>query len=41
MTSRRDWTRWAAAVRYAEAGGVFIGEQPAATMAVVRSTVGR
>ena len=28
---------WAAAIRYAEAGGVFIGEQPAATMVAVRS----
>jgi enamine deaminase RidA (YjgF/YER057c/UK114 family) len=28
---------WAAAVRYAEAGGVFIGEQPAATMVAVSS----
>jgi 2-iminobutanoate/2-iminopropanoate deaminase len=28
---------WAAAVHYAEAGGVFIGEQPAATMVAVSS----
>jgi 2-iminobutanoate/2-iminopropanoate deaminase len=28
---------WAAAVRYAEAGGLFIGEQPAATMVAVSS----
>jgi 2-iminobutanoate/2-iminopropanoate deaminase len=28
---------WAAAVRYAEAGGVFLGEQPAATMVAVSS----
>jgi 2-iminobutanoate/2-iminopropanoate deaminase len=28
---------WAAAVRYAESGGVFLGEQPAATMVAVSS----
>jgi enamine deaminase RidA (YjgF/YER057c/UK114 family) len=28
---------WAAAVRYAEGGGLFLGEQPAATMVAVSS----